>query len=211
MRGAAVGEIVAVDRGDDDMGRPSLAAASATRAGSSASSARGRPVRDVAEGAGAGADVAHDHEGRVLLLPAFADVGAARLLADGDELVLAHQRLGRGVARRARRLGADPVGLARDRIIGPMRLFGMARARIGFEQIEDAGHGAECYATYHSAMAQTGTTPARLGANRFRRSRRKAHLGADLGDRQHAARADEFMSPTRLRRRDKNTSAAATF
>ena len=37
----------------------------------------------VAERAGAGAGLAHDHEGRVALVPAFADVGAARLLADG--------------------------------------------------------------------------------------------------------------------------------
>ena len=47
---------------------------------------------DVAEGAGAGAGVAHDHEGGVLLLPALADIGAARFLADRDELVLAHDR-----------------------------------------------------------------------------------------------------------------------
>ncbi len=101
----------------------------------------GQARGDVAECAGAGADPAHDHEGGVLLLPAFADVRAARLLADGGELMLAHERMGRRIARRSRRLGADPGGLARDRIIRPMRLFGMAGARVGFEEVQDAGHG----------------------------------------------------------------------
>jgi hypothetical protein len=45
----------------------------------------GAPGGHVAEGAAAGADLAHDHHGGVALAPAFADVGAARLLADGDE------------------------------------------------------------------------------------------------------------------------------
>ena len=44
-RAPAIGEIVAVDRGHHDMVQPSLATASATRAGSSSSSGSGRPVR----------------------------------------------------------------------------------------------------------------------------------------------------------------------
>ena len=50
----------------------------------------------VAERAGAGAGVAHDHQGGVALGPALADVGAAGLLADGGEAVLFHDgpRLG---------------------------------------------------------------------------------------------------------------------
>ena len=67
---------------------------------------------DVAEGAGARAGVAHDHEGGVLLVPALADVGAAGLLADGVQAVLADDRVGRRVALGHRRLDADPVGLA---------------------------------------------------------------------------------------------------
>ena len=51
----------------------------------------GPPGRDIAEGAGARADGAEDHHRRVLLLPALADIGAGRLLADGVELELAHQ------------------------------------------------------------------------------------------------------------------------
>ena len=59
--------------------------------------------RDVAEGAGAGADGAQDHHRRVLLLPALADIGAGRLLADGVELELAHQ------ARASRDIPARPA------------------------------------------------------------------------------------------------------
>ena len=44
----------------------------------------------IAEGAGARAGVAHDHHGGVALLPALADVGAAGLLADRVQPVLAH-------------------------------------------------------------------------------------------------------------------------
>ena len=93
--------------------RPSFAVASATFSGSSGSSAPGMPVLHVAEGAGAGAGVAHDHEGGVVLRPALADVRAARLLADRDQAVLAHDRRRLAIDRRARRLDADPVGLAR--------------------------------------------------------------------------------------------------
>jgi hypothetical protein len=78
----------------------------------------------------------------VLLLPAFADIGTARLLADGGELMLAHQFARRGVARRSRRLGAYPGGADGLGVIRPVSLLGMARARVGFEEAENTGHGA---------------------------------------------------------------------
>ena len=70
--------------------RSNFAVASPTCAGSLASSAPGKSGLDVAEGAGACAGVAHDHEGGVLLLPALADIRAAGLLAHGVQAVLAH-------------------------------------------------------------------------------------------------------------------------
>ena len=118
--------------------RPSLATASATRAGSSASSASGRPVRDVAEAAGAGAGVAHDHHGGVALRPALADVGAGGFLADGDEAVLAHQRPGLVVDRVRRRLDPDPGRLALDRVVWPVRLFRVAQ--VAMIDQEPGGH-----------------------------------------------------------------------
>ena len=51
----------------------------------------GPPGGDIAERAGAGAHAAKDHERGVLLGPAFADIGARRLLAHGEELEVAHQ------------------------------------------------------------------------------------------------------------------------
>src|SRR5581483_8408582 len=93
---SAVLEVVAIDRRNDDVAEAQLA----DRFGDV-----GRLVRiestwlsrgDVAEGAGACADVTHDHEGGVLVLPALADVGARRLLADGGETVLTHHLPGLG-------------------------------------------------------------------------------------------------------------------
>ena len=69
----------------------------------------------VAEGAGARAGVAHDHEGGVLLLPALADIRAAGLLAHRDQAVVAHDLVRVDIAGRHRRLDADPVGLFRRR------------------------------------------------------------------------------------------------
>ncbi len=83
MRSAAVGEIVAVDAGDDDMREAELGGRlrHVFRLGR-VERAR-QPGLHIAEGAGARAGVAHDHEGGVLLLPALADVGAAGLLTHG--------------------------------------------------------------------------------------------------------------------------------
>ena len=81
MAGAAVVEIVAVDRGDDDV----LETEFADRLGDAPRLMRvdevGAAGRDVAEGAGAGAHRAEDHYGGVPLLPALADIRAGRLLA----------------------------------------------------------------------------------------------------------------------------------
>ena len=143
MRRPAVREIVAIDRRDHDMAQAEF--------GNSIGNARrlirierARQARaHVAERAGPGARVAHDHEGGVLFLPALPDVGAAGLLADGDEPVLAHDAVRLSPLRRARRLHANPRGLARDGRIRPVRLFGVARCgrtRVTVEKIEENGH-----------------------------------------------------------------------
>mmetsp|Transcript_13557 Transcript_13557/g.21655 ORF Transcript_13557/g.21655 Transcript_13557/m.21655 type:complete len:274 (+) Transcript_13557:4607-5428(+) len=82
--------------------------------------------RDIAKGAGAGADFAHDHHGRVALAPAFADIGAPRLFADGHQLVFAHDLGGLGIAFAAGCLDPDPVGLFRLRIVRASGLFRVA-------------------------------------------------------------------------------------
>ena len=91
--GPVVGQVVAVDRGDDgvaqahllDLGRDPHRLQ------------RVVPGRlaglHVAEAAAAGADVAEDHEGRGAALPALADVRAVRLLADRVEVLRADRLL----------------------------------------------------------------------------------------------------------------------
>ena len=127
MAGAAIVEVVAVDRGDHDMVQAELA----HRLGDMRRLVRIDQVRpsgrDVAEGAGTGAHAAQDHHRGVLLLPALADVGAGRLLADGVELEAAHQRAGLVIFRRDRRLDPDPVRLAQGRAVRARRLLGVAQ------------------------------------------------------------------------------------
>ena len=95
---------------------------------------------DVAEGAGAGAGVTHDHEGRVFLLPALANVRATGLFAHGVQAVVTHNFLGSEIALRDGSLHANPVGLFQNRRIRPVRLFRVTRARV-VHQIENDCHG----------------------------------------------------------------------
>ena len=81
MRRAAVGDVVAIDRGDDDV----LQAERADGVGDARRlvevERRRPPVRHGAIAARARADVAENHEGGGAVVPALADVRAARLLA----------------------------------------------------------------------------------------------------------------------------------
>ena len=63
-----------------------------------------------AEGAGAGADVAEDHEGGGAVPPALGDVRAARLLAHGVEVLPAHDPLDLRVPVAGRKLDGEPLG-----------------------------------------------------------------------------------------------------
>jgi len=79
----------------------------------------------IAEGAGAGAGVAHDHHGGVALGPAFPDIGTGRLLTDRVQLVGAHDLAGDLIFLGYRRLDPDPIGLALDVVVRPVRFFRM--------------------------------------------------------------------------------------
>ena len=126
--GAAIGQIIAVDRGDDDVREAEVGDRVGDVLRLVGIERRRQAGRDIAEGAGARADLAHDHHGGVLLGPAFTDIGAAGLLADGDQIVLAHDLLGFAIDRRAGRPHADPVRLAQHFAVRPMRLFRMPGA-----------------------------------------------------------------------------------
>ena len=115
VAGAAVGEVVAVDGRDDDVGEPHLRGG----LGEPERLERiGRPVGlagvHVAVPARPRAGVPEDLEGRRPAAPALADVRAARLLADRVQAPLAHEALDLEVARaRARRAHLHPLGAAR--------------------------------------------------------------------------------------------------
>src|SRR6185312_12972077 len=127
LRGAAVGQIVAIDRGNDDVVEAELRHRLADARRLMRIEQIGPPGRDIAEGAGAGADAAEDHYRGMTFLPALADIRAGRFLAYGVELERAHQVARLAVFRRIRRLDADPWRLRRRRIVGPMRLLGMTK------------------------------------------------------------------------------------
>ena len=112
LRRPAIGQIIAIDRGDDDMLQPHLR----RRIGQilrliDIDLAR-HPRLDVAESAGPRADVAQDHDGRMFLRPAFADIGAGRFLAYRRQPLVPHQLARFMIGGAGRRLDADPVGLA---------------------------------------------------------------------------------------------------
>ena len=86
LRRAAVGQVVAVDRGDDDMLEAQLGRGDRDMLGLQRIDRARHAGLDVAEGAGPGAGVAQDHHRRVLLGPAFADVRAGRFLAHRREV-----------------------------------------------------------------------------------------------------------------------------
>ena len=110
---AAVGEFVPVHRGDDDM----VEIHGLDRLGDAAGLVQvefgGHPVRDRAVLAGAGADVAQDHEGGGAVLPALADVGTAGLLADRVQRLAAHHALQPQVVRPPGGPHLEPRRLAR--------------------------------------------------------------------------------------------------
>src|SRR6185312_5450809 len=77
---------------------------------------------DLAEVAPAGALLAADEEGRLAVLPALEDVGAASLLAHRVQALALHQRVQLGVLRAHRGLRLDPRRLALDGGLGVARL-----------------------------------------------------------------------------------------
>src|SRR6185312_1784985 len=164
MPGAAVIEIVAVDRGHDDVVQPKLAHRLADPFRLVRVERVGPTGRDIAKGAGPRAGAAEDHHGRVLLLPALTDIRAGRLLADSVEPVLAHEAAGFVVFGRARRLDPDPGRLARTFLIGKSGLFRVAdRSGKGLE----FGHGARCGARGHTHQARSRASFPRVwGAGR---------------------------------------------
>ena len=111
VRGAAIGQIVARDGGEDDFAQAALV----DRRGDFVRFAGvGRPhgqLVDVAEAAAAGAAVAQDHDGGAPARPAMPLVGAAGRFADGMEAMGAQASAGVEEPATAADADADPRGL----------------------------------------------------------------------------------------------------
>src|SRR5579884_1581607 len=109
---AVVREVVAVDAGDHRVAESHPG----DRPGDPGRLERVVPGRlaglDVAEAAASSADVAEDHERGGASLPALADVGACRLLADRVEVLLGDEPVELAVLRAAGRGDLEPGGLA---------------------------------------------------------------------------------------------------
>jgi hypothetical protein len=124
----AVGQVVAVDRGDDDVIEAELGTGLGDVLRLVGVELVGPAGGDVAERAGAGANRAQDHHRGMALRPALPDVRAGRLLAHRVELERAHQLARLAVFRRGRRLDPDPRRLALDRVVRAVCLLRMANA-----------------------------------------------------------------------------------
>ena len=111
MLGAAVAQIVAVYRGDNDVAQIHGGHAGGEMLRLFGIERVGAAVADVAEGAAAGADVAHNHEGGGAAAEAFADIGAAGLFAHGVHFLIAQDVLNFKKLLAGGQLGANPFGL----------------------------------------------------------------------------------------------------
>ena len=166
--GAAVGQVVAGDRGDDDVLEAHLRDGLGDPARLVVVEPGGLAGLDRAEAAGPGADVAQDHDRGRALVPAVPDVGAAGLLADRVEVQAAQQALEVVVVVARRHPRLDPVGMAaeRDRAVGggaeraaahrdrdvARRRRVVTRRRV--EHRELAGHGSSVGQAFRERVAE---------------------------------------------------------
>ena len=110
-RRAAVREIIAIDGGDDDVVQVEDLNRVRYPGGFAGIDRAGAAVRHRAIRARARADVAQDHERRGAMVPAFADVRAARVLADGVQVEAPHQALQAQITGGPRCAYFQPLGL----------------------------------------------------------------------------------------------------
>src|SRR3954452_21576588 len=131
--GALVGQVVAVDAGDDRMAQAHARDRARHARRLERVVPRGLAGLDVAEPAAPRARVAEDHERRGAALPALADVRAGGLLADGVEVLGLDQARELEVALATRRRHLEPgrLALADRPDVGPEDLQDVHPARIG--------------------------------------------------------------------------------
>ena len=142
--GAAVGHVVAVDRRDHRVVEAHPLDGHRYPARLVGVEGAGAAAAHLAVAAGAGADLAEDEEGGRAAVPALADVGAARLLADGVQALVAHQP--------AQTLVGGAAGRAR-----------LEPSRLGSRRAATAGRGWGWRAAVHTAILPRVTPAGRDG------------------------------------------------
>src|SRR4051794_32476485 len=104
----AIGEIVAIYRGDNDVGKPELESRLRDVLRLVWVERTGHAGFYVTEGAGTGAGIAHKHESGVLLVPALADIWTTCFLADRNQPVFPDDIACLGITAGGRRSHTDP-------------------------------------------------------------------------------------------------------
>ena len=138
--GATVGQVVAGDAGDGRVAQLHLLHRLRHPARLVAVERLRLAGVDLAEVAASGALVAADEEGRLAVLPALEDVGAAGLLAHGVQSLGLHQALEVLVLRAHPRARLDPLRLALDRGLCVAHLEAEQLASLWCVSLSHAGH-----------------------------------------------------------------------
>ena len=117
---AEVRQIIAIHRRDHGMAKTHCCNGACHLLGFREVETRRPPVRDSAIGAVSGADIAKNHERGGPMVPAFADVRAARLFTDRVESKLPHHPLDAEIVLTPRRLHLQPGWLSFGQRLGTM-------------------------------------------------------------------------------------------
>ena len=118
VAGALVRQVVALHAGDDDVAQGHAGGGLGHALGLVRFDRLGAKGLDGAELAGARTAVAEDHEGGAALVPALAQVRAARALTDGVQPQVLHEAADVGAVAAGVDLDADPLGQTRTGELG---------------------------------------------------------------------------------------------
>ena len=183
----AIGQVVAVDRGDDHVRQAHLGHRRADTRG-----ARRRRAAPAGRCATLQKAQARVQTSPMIIMvacvygPALADVGAGRLLADGVQAAVAHDLARLHVAGRTRRLHAQPVGLAQDRGVGALSFLRVPGAA-GRDRVHHRDHDSRmrpvCEGRYVVFPSQLIKFPSRLIKRIDRQRRNVARPDAGCGIR----------------------------
>src|SRR5689334_3309533 len=112
MTCAAVGQVVAIYRGDNDVVEAEISHYQGNVAGLLRIKSQRLPLVDGTKAAAPCASISQDEKRGGFVAPALADVGAARFLTNGMEIFLSQNTLQPEIIGIARRFDFDPVGMS---------------------------------------------------------------------------------------------------